>query len=116
MYEVKIPAKTQKKIETIKALGIHVTVRWDMANLQWNISIGNERCSTPASENESNLDRYVTVKLKELKNQTQGIEKKDNCDNCVHSYISGARLACGLTKMVTVNEHWCIEHIRKKDV
>ncbi len=48
--------------------------------------------------------------------QNDDYKNKNNCDNCAHSYICGARLACGLTKMVTVNDNWCIEYIRRKDV
>ncbi len=42
--------------------------------------------------------------------------RRPNCDNCTHSYICGARLACGLTKLVTLAEHWCIEHGRRNTV
>ena len=46
----------------------------------------------------------------------QIFKDEENCDNCKHSYICGSRLACGLTKIVTVNEHWCIEYFPAKHI
>ncbi|MCD6135834.1 hypothetical protein J7J63_03880 [Candidatus Bipolaricaulota bacterium] len=59
-------------------------------------------------------DEYDNLNLRLKVYEKENHIRRPNCDNCTHSYTCGARLACGLTKMVTVNEHWCIEHGQRR--
>ncbi len=63
----RIPDNISRKIGMIKAHGVKINVIYDTVDRHWNISIGNERSSTPSTKNEENLDTYVSFKLKELR-------------------------------------------------